>query len=85
MHYVINNYKELYEFFIYTIVILCGIVVVYNLYPSSTGMRVSEFLATTNIKEYKVGIAPTLFCGDGSCQAYLGENVLTCPQDCFLP
>ncbi|MFA5745243.1 MAG: hypothetical protein WCX82_01660 [archaeon] len=24
-------------------------------------------------------------CGNGICQPDSGENVLTCPQDCFLP
>ena len=24
-------------------------------------------------------------CGNSICQPDLGENVLTCPQDCFLP
>lgn|GEM_PF-3373300 len=91
MRYIINNSKELYEFFMYTAVILGGIVVVYNLTPYHEGTRISEFLTTemqvgTDMTSLnKVRISPTLFCGDGICQPYLGENVLSCPQDCFLP
>jgi len=33
----------------------------------------------------RISISEEDSCGNSICQPNLGENILTCPQDCFLP
>ena len=38
----------------------------------------------TAVESYSAA-SPTLFCGDGTCSASIGENPSTCPPDCPVP